>query len=142
MYFDLKEALKDQKRGQTPFTPAVGVLLQINVRLREIKNNGGVQSEIKKIATLAEYFRSKIEKLPFKYISKSMSNAVTALHPVTASAYDIFTILKEEYGIWVCPNGGNLKDSVFRVGHIGNLNREDYDVLIEAFKDLQKKGII
>ena len=142
MYFDLKEALRNQERGQTPFTPAVSVLLQINARFREIKNNGGVHSEIKKIAALARYFRSKITGLPFEYISKSMSNAVTALHPVSVPAYNIFTILKDEYGIWVCPNGGDLKNTVFRVGHIGDLKRQDYDILISAFKDLQKRGII
>lgn len=38
MYFDLKDALKNQERGQTPFTPAVGILLQINERLKEIKS--------------------------------------------------------------------------------------------------------
>ena len=99
-------------------------------------------NEIKRTAALAECFRSKIKSLPFEYISRSMSNAVTALHPTSASAYDIFTILKNEYGIWVCPNGGNLKNSVFRVGHIGNLKREDYDILIDAFEDLRKRGII
>ena len=34
MYFDLKAALKNQERGQTPFTPAVGILLQINSRFK------------------------------------------------------------------------------------------------------------
>lgn len=142
MYFDLRDALKNQDRGQTPFTPAVGILLQINARLREIKNHGGVQSEIEKISALAKYFRNRIKHLPFEYITKSMSNAVTALHPTSALAYDIFTILKDEYGIWVCPNGGDLKNSIFRVGHIGDLKKEDYDTLINAFEDLQKKGII
>ena len=33
-YLDLKLALKNQERGQTPWTPAVGVLRQINVRLK------------------------------------------------------------------------------------------------------------
>ena len=36
MYFDLKDALKNGERGQTPFTPAVGILRQINQRLHEI----------------------------------------------------------------------------------------------------------
>jgi len=71
-----------------------------------------------------------------------MSNAVTPLHPTTASAYDIFTILKDEYGIWICPNGGELKETIFRVGHLGNLTKNDYDQLIAAFKDLQNRGII
>ena len=40
MYFDLKDALKNGERGQTPFTPAVGTLLQIHARLKEIERNG------------------------------------------------------------------------------------------------------
>lgn len=40
-YLDLKLALKNQERGQTPWTPAVGVLRQINLRLKEIGRMGG-----------------------------------------------------------------------------------------------------
>ena len=62
--------------------------------------------------------------------------------PITASAYDIFLCLKDEYNIWICPNGGVYKDSIFRVGHIGNLTKEDNTTLINAFKDMEKRGII
>lgn len=142
MYFDLNNALKDGERGQTPFTPAVGILRQINARLKEIEESGGAETETMKIACLAEDFRRRIEGLPFEIVSESLSNAVTPLHPLTASAYDIFTILKDEYGIWVCPNGGEIKDIVFRVGHIGSLTVKDNEELIRAFKDMQKRGMI
>ncbi|MDD6880180.1 MAG: aminotransferase class V-fold PLP-dependent enzyme [Firmicutes bacterium] len=142
MYFDLKDALKNGERGQTPFTPAVGTLLQINARLKEIEAAGGAASETKKIAALAEDFRNKIKGLPFEIVSESMSNAVTPLHPLTASAKDIFNILKDEYGIWICPNGGDLADTVFRVGHLGYLTKEDNTTLVNAFKDLQRRGIL
>lgn len=143
-YLDLKLALKNQERGQTPWTPAVGVLRQINVRLKEIDAAGGDKAEIERTAHLANYFRSKLKEnnLPFEIISESLSNAVTPLHPTTASAYDIFLKIKDEYGMWICPNGGSMKDTVFRVGHIGALTTADYDKLIAAFKDLQKKGFI
>lgn len=143
MYFDLKLALKNGERGQTPFTPAVGILRQINQRLREIEMSGGVDSEVKRISGLAEYFRNKIKdnKLPFNIISNSLPNAVTSLSPTNGmSAYDIFTTLKDEYGIWICPNGGELKDKVFRVGHIGAITEKDYDRLCAALIDMQKKG--
>lgn len=144
LYFDLKDALKNAERGQTPFTPAVGILLQINERLKEIEKNGGIESENKKISNIADDFRSKIKKegLPFEYVSESMSNAVTSLHPTTASANDIFITLKDEYGIWVCPNGGELKDEVFRVGHIGDLTIEDNDKLINALKNMRERRLI
>lgn len=141
-YFDLQIALKNMERGQTPWTPAVGILRQINARLKEIDANGGVEGEIKRIGALATYFREKIKDLPFEIVSESLSNAVTPLHPTTASAYDIFLKIKDEYGMWVCPNGGDMKDIVFRVGHIGALTTDDYDKLIAAFKEMQAKKFI
>lgn len=142
MYLDLKDALKNGERGQTPFTPAVGILRQMHVRLKEIDAMGGVEQEIKKTAALASDFRKKIQGLPFEIVSESMSNAVTPLHPTTASANDIFRILKDEYQIWVCPNGGKLKHKVFRVGHIGALTKEDNTILVNALKDMQKRKLI
>lgn len=142
MYLSLKEALKNGERGQTPWTPAVGILRQINARLREIESAGGVENETSKIATIAADFRKRIKDMPFEIVSESLSNCVTPLHPTTTSAYDIFTILKNEYNIWVCPNGGELQDKVFRVGHIGALTIEDNIKLVDALKDMQKRGMI
>ena len=137
MYFDLKEALKNQERGQTPFTPAVQILLQINARLKAIDAVGGVAAEIAKAKRMAEYFRERIKDLPLEIVSESLSNAVTPLRPTNGmSAYDIFLKLKDEYGIWVCPNGGDLKEKVFRVGHMGNLTTNDYDALVVALRDV------
>jgi len=141
-YLDLKIALKNAERGQTPWTPAVGILRQINARLKEIDANGGVEAEIARTASLANYFREHIKGMPFEIVSESLSNAVTPLHPTTASAYDLFIKIKDEYGMWICPNGGDMKDTVFRVGHIGALTTADYDKLIDAFKDLKAKGFI
>ncbi|MGF0105474.1 pyridoxal-phosphate-dependent aminotransferase family protein [Ligilactobacillus ruminis] len=142
MYFGLKSALKNGERGQTPFTPAVGILLQINARLKQIESEGGVEAEIAHTTEIAGDFRRKIRHLPFEIVSKSLSNAVTPLHPLNVSAYDIFTCLKDEYGIWVCPNGGEMADRVFRVGHIGCLTIEDNDRLIGAFEDMQKRNLL
>lgn len=142
MYFDLKNALKNQERGQTPFTPAVGILLQINERLKEIDRNGGADAEVNKIAAQARDFREKIKDLPFELVSESPANGVTSVHPTTADAYEIFLKLKDEYGIWICPNGGEMKNTIFRVGHIGALSHDDNTTLVNAFKDLQKRGVL
>lgn len=142
MYFDLADALKNMERGQTPFTPAVGILRQINTRLKEIEMQGGADAEVARVAALAEDFRSKISRLPFEFVSESPANGVTSVHPINASAFRIFEILKDEYGIWVCPNGGDMKDIVFRVGHIGALTHDDNTALINALLDMQKRGLL
>ncbi len=143
-YLDFKLALKNMERGQTPWTPAVSILRQINVRLKEIDSMGGAKAEIDRCADLARYFRNKLTEfnLPFEIVSESLSNAVTPLHPTNQSAYEIFLKIKDEYGMWICPNGGNMKDLIFRVGHIGYLQKKDYDKLIAAFLDLREKKFI
>lgn len=143
-YFDLRLALENMGRGQTPWTPAVGILRQINVRLKEIEAMGGVEVEIARCAELAKYFRDKLVELnlPFEVVSESLSNAVTPLHPTTQSAFEIFLKIKDEYGMWICPNGGDMKGTIFRVGHIGYLQKEDYDTLIAAFLDLKERKFI
>lgn len=140
MYFDIKDMLKNAERGQTPFTPAVSILLQINQRLKEIKSQGGVESEIKRMAELAQDFRNRISDLPFEIKTETLSNSVTAIF--CSNALEIVDKLKFDYHIWVNPNGGDLADNMFRVGHIGDLTIQDNDKLIEALHDLQKRGII
>lgn len=142
MYFDLKNILKNGERGQTPFTPAVTILLQINQRLKEIKDQGGVESEIKRISLLANDFRTRIEDLPLEIHCDYLGNSVTGVFCINTKANVIVDALKKEYGIWVNPNGGEIGDKMFRVGHIGNLTIEDNDKIIYALHDLEKKGIL
>ena len=142
MYFNLADVLRNMERGQTPFTPAVGILRQINTRLKEIDAAGGADVEIARVAAQAEDFRKKIKGLPFEFVSESPANSVTPLHPKNADAYRIFEVLKDEYRIWVCPNGGDMKNTIFRVGHIGALSHKDNTTLINALKDMQKRGML
>ena len=103
---------------------------------------GGVSSERKRIADIAEDFRKQIKDLPLEIVSESMSNAVTSLHPINKDARETVRILKDEYQIWVCPNGGEMADRVFRVGHIGYITKEDNQTLVEALHDMQKRGML
>ena len=91
---------------------------------------------------MAEDFRSSIKDLPFEFVSESPSNAVTCLKPIHGGAKEIVRILKDEYGIWACPNGGELADKVFRIGHIGYITKEDNYNLIEAFYDMNRRGLL
>lgn len=142
MYLDIKAALKDAERGQTPFTPAVTTLLQINERLKRIDEKG-VRFETERIKNLANDFRNSIKDLPVCIFSDNMSNAVTPLAVREGrDAYEVFSVLKDEYGIWICPNGGDLRHQVFRVGHIGALTKSDNKVLVSALFELKKRGII
>ncbi len=140
LYFNFKNYLKDGLRGQTPYTPAVTIMLQLEARLKQIENEGGINISIKKAKDIAEYFRQKIKPLPLKEYSEYMPNAMTTLTPLDAkSAFEIVTDLEDRYRVMVCPNGGDLKDKIFRVSHMGDMDKAYVDILIDALFDYYKR---
>lgn len=142
MYLSMKQALKNGERGQTPFTPAVTTLLEINARLKGIKKAGGINTEHLRIGQLASDFRNFIKNYPFELVSESPSNAVTSLRPLNVGARSIIENLKSKYNIWVCPNGGEYADTVFRVGHIGYITEENNKNLMDAFAHMYAQGLL
>jgi aspartate aminotransferase-like enzyme len=137
-YFAFRRYLLDGERGQTPFTPAVGVILQLEKRL-ELLRGIGIEALVRSRAELAGHFRQAIAGLPYALFPETPSNALTALSPTFGvSAQALCTELKSRYGMVVNPNGGKLKDRVFRVGHMGNLQISDLTALAQALKELSQ----
>ncbi|MHB1653736.1 MAG: pyridoxal-phosphate-dependent aminotransferase family protein [Desulfitobacteriaceae bacterium] len=142
LYFDLKRYILNMENGQTPFTPAIGVLLQLRKRLLRIKQMG-VPALINHTRMLARDFREKVTDLPFDIPSESLSNALTPLSPLNPiSAYDIFLHLKNKYNVYVNPNSGELKDVLFRVGHMGNLTLAHNKKLIDLLHRIEREGLL
>lgn len=133
LYFNYNHYLKDGERGQTPYTPAVTIMLQLEARLNQIKKDGGIKTTIDKAQNIADYFRDRIKDLPLKYYTNFMPNAMTALSPTDGStATEIVNYLLDKHKVMICPNGGELKDVIFRVGHMGDMTIEYIDVLVDA----------
>ena len=80
--------------------------------------------------------------LPYLGKSDSLSNCLTPLYLKKENAYEIYLYLKEKYNIVLCPSGGNLKNKLLRVGHIGNLNKDNVDALLKALKNMKDEGIL
>ena len=136
LYFNFKNYLKDGLRGQTPYTPAVTIILQLQARLKQIIRDGGIKSSISRAKEVATHFRREIKRLPLAFYSNYMPNAMTTLTPTDSkSAFDIVRELEERYRVVVCPNGGSLKDKIFRVSHMGDMDIAYIDVLIDAMYD-------
>lgn len=51
----------------------------------------------------------------------------------------LLTILKKNYNIILTPSGGELKDKLIRVSHMGNMSKKYIDVLINHLKKYHKK---
>ena len=134
-YLDLKNYVLNIKRGQTPFTPAVGICYELYERLNMIKKIN-LENELKIVQQRAEYFRIKALEIGLKIPDYPLSNTLTPIIFEKGNADNIYHFLKENYDIVVTPNGGKLKDTILRVGHIGNLSLTDYDFLISKIKEI------
>ena len=136
LYFNFKDYLSNGERGQTPYTPAVTIMLQLHARLNQIKKRGGFAQSIANAKEVATYFRESIKALPLKEYTPYMPNAMTTLTPTDGkSAMDIVNALEENYKVMVCTNGGAERDIVFRVSHMGEMSKEYTDILINALHD-------
>lgn len=135
LYFDFNDYLRDGERGQTPFTPAVTIILQLQQRLNKIVEDG-VEFHRNKAKNIAQYFRDEIKNLPLEEFSSFMPNAMTTLTPLDGtSASKIVKVLDEEYDCIVAPNGGALREKIFRVSHMGDMTKDYIDKLIDALYD-------
>jgi len=136
LYFNFKDYLSNGERGQSPYTPAVTIMLQLDARLKQIKQRGGVAQSIANAKEIADYFRGSIKALPLKEYSPYMPNAMTTLTPTDGKlAMDIVNDLEKNYKVMVCPNGGAERDIIFRVSHMGEMTKEYTDILIDALYD-------
>ena len=135
-YLDYNHYLSDGLRGQTPFTPTVSIILQLRARLEQLQRDG-MASAIARARDLALHFREGIRDLPLKPYSPCMPNAMTALQVISdLPAHQVVDALEGRHGCVVAPNGGALRNLVFRVGHMGNLVEADNDRLLLGLQDV------
>ncbi len=134
LYFDFNDYILNMKRGQTPFTPAVGVLFELNDMVKYIDGEG-VDKHIESVKERCEYFRKGIVGLPVSIPKFKLSNAITPVRFEKDMAMDMFKYLKDEKNMMVNPVGGELGSRSIRVAHIGDLTFEDYDELIKEMKN-------
>jgi aspartate aminotransferase-like enzyme len=135
MYFDFKDCLKNGERGQTPFTPAVGIVLQLENMLQRI-DTIGVEVWIEHTRELALDFRTKLAQLPLEIPHYPLSNALTPIIFPKNNASVCNERLINEYGLVLNPCGGADASRMSRVAHIGNHTISDNDELIAALAEI------
>lgn len=138
LYFNFNEYIENQKRGQTPYTPAVRVAYELNDMLRHIVyDEGGIENRISGVKADVDKFRARLGSFSDIEIPKyRISYAATPLlfDGVVRSADTVYNQLRYEHDITLTPCGGNLKNIMVRVGHIGYHPWSDYEQLLGALE--------
>ena len=139
-YFDIKQAEKAlESKNETPYTPAIGLIIAANVSCRIIAEKG-VENIVKEKYDLRKYIEQKLSELDFRILVKDEENRSNTLISVVKDGIKIKNVIRslEERGYTVTGGKGDYEDSLMRVGILGEFSREDIDkflaVLIEELE--------
>lgn len=128
VYFDLKDHLLNMERGQTPFTPSVGAIYEVNDMLRYLMEIG-INNKVAHTKMLADCFREMALERGYAIPEYPLSNAMTPIFcDDQIDAFTVHGILKEKYDVFINPSG-LMPSKILRVGHLGNLNIKDMQMV-------------
>ncbi|MCL2816884.1 MAG: alanine--glyoxylate aminotransferase family protein [Clostridiales bacterium] len=131
-YFSIKLAKEFLANSQTPFTPGVSTLFAQREALRMIFEQG-LDEYIADHFFRRRLVRAGIEAMGLTYLAGEewASPAVTAVHvPQGFKPSDIVAPLREKFNIVLAGGMGKLKESTFRIGHVGYMNVMDIVVAL------------
>jgi aspartate aminotransferase-like enzyme len=136
LYFDFNLYINNMKRGQTPFTPGLSVLYQLDRALDHISAEGGLSALTARRKALATAFREELDRGGVAYSRKYVSNCVTVIQTGTVDAECVVRGLKDRFDITVATNSPPYKKSHFRVSHMGHNTIGDMELAARAISSV------
>lgn len=137
-YFDIFDYVNNAKRGQTPFTPAVSLINQLERRLEKIKKEGLVEYR-ERYKKNTGFLREGLQKLGFKILAQIPANCTSAVCTTEYDASQIVRVMREKHNIEIAPSGGDLKTKVFRIGNYGNIGKKEIKKCLKALEETLKE---
>jgi aspartate aminotransferase-like enzyme len=128
-YFSWEKAVKklvEEKMPDTPFTPAVSLVIQLDVALKQIHEEG-MEKVWARHEGLAKATRAAVLALGLKLVAPTApSPAITSIYaPEGVSGGDVNKMFRDVYGITIAGGQDKLKGKIFRLGHLGYADGSD-----------------
>jgi aspartate aminotransferase-like enzyme len=131
-YFDFKKAKKSLDKDDTPWTPAVSLLIGLRQAIRMIKEEG-MPNVVKRHALLAQATRQAVTAMGLELFSASPSNAVTAVRmPEGFDGQKLVKTLRDVHGVSIAGGQAQVKGKIFRIAHLGYMEKFDVITALSA----------
>ncbi|OIO79034.1 MAG: aminotransferase [Candidatus Omnitrophica bacterium CG_4_8_14_3_um_filter_43_15] len=134
-YFDFVASKKALDKTDTPYTPAITLIIGLAKALKMIKEET-IEAVWSRHAKMAQATRAAVVAMGLELFAPTAPSA--AVTPVKAPAgidgEQIVKLLKSKYGIWVAGGQAQLKGKVFRIAHLGYMTATDILMTISALE--------
>jgi len=127
-YFDLREAKRALDKTDTPFTPAITLIVALNEALGMIKQDG-LENIFLRHKKMAQATRQAVKALGLELFAPSASSdVVTAVKvPQGIDGEKLVKTMRDTYGVTIAGGQAELKGKVFRIAHMGFI--EEFDII-------------
>jgi aspartate aminotransferase-like enzyme len=133
-YFDLRKALASYAKDDTPWTPAISLIIGVDLALDMIKNEG-IENVWRRHERLAKALRAGITAVGLKLFSNSPSFAVTPVWLPEGIEWKAFNkTLKIDNGITIAGGQDEFAGKIFRVSHLGYYDELDMVTFMAALE--------
>jgi pyridoxamine---pyruvate transaminase len=130
---DWKHRWIDGGRVAFPYTPSVSDVNGVSAALSEVLETGGVDASIARHQLAARATRAGVRALGLELWPKSddyAAGCVTAVRcPGGVEVARTLLHIRERYGVMLSGGYGELRDKLFRLGHMGPAARSLYPVV-------------
>ncbi len=134
-YFDLTKYKQNYFKFNSPFTPNIMGVIQLNKALDMIKEEG-LKQVISRHSQLAKAIREGVKSIGLKLLNdKNVGNVCTAvMMPHGLNANKFRTLVKNKYNVIFAPGQGCYADTMFRIGHVGDYSYFDIIMALSALE--------
>lgn len=143
-YFALDRLMKQLVNDQTPATPAVSLLYALDTQLRRIHEEG-IESRWKRHLDMQARTIEWVEQMEadgvgidlFAQEGHRSPTVTTVRMPGDTGSSEVVAEMKQRG--WVIGGGyGKLKDSTFRIGHMGDHTVDELNLLLDELEGVLK----
>jgi aspartate aminotransferase-like enzyme len=125
-YLDLRSHRESAALGQTPFTPAIAVVYQVDEGLR-LMHEEGKDNVFLRHEACAAASRAGLEALGFHLLADAAvaSKTVTAVNLPEGHEWKPFNAAIKSHGLVLAGGQGKLTGKIFRLGHLGSVTVDE-----------------
>jgi aspartate aminotransferase-like enzyme len=134
-YLDVRLADKALKDWDTPFTPALTIVIGLNKALELIEQEG-MDKVFARAAELGKFTRSKIQAMGLQLFSKAPSSTCSAaVVPNGIDGEKLVKIMRDEKGVTMAGGQGEVKGKIVRIAHMGSITKQELEEGLNVLKE-------
>lgn len=128
-YFDLKTAKKAWGSTDTPFTPAITLVIALNEALKLMKQEG-IDAIFARHHKMAEATRAALKALGIELFAPTAASDVvtSAIVPAGVDGEKLVKVMRDTWGVTIAGGQAEMKGKIFRFAHMGFI--EEFDIIV------------